>query len=209
MLDVVSSESQGMSIETANYVQSVILLYTYIDGDTNKNNASRTLGLALHVAGDAYAHQVIVPDYDSVVNIVQANGYTMEELFRNPARVKERIEAKDLTTRQFKNLAFEEEEQTVRELTEDNPDYLPKRYNYAAKWACSRILRLWDDKKKFDPYVFCPKIKSDNCKQYRLNGLASHLNAVYPLAGLNGLDNLLDSEDTMGATGWYKLSGMK
>lgn len=206
VLEDIHALAPGVDWDSYYRLQSIII---NINGNYSglKTKASCVIGLAFHIVGDAYAHQVIVPDSSSVKSTISQAGYTMEDLFANPKTLYLKIQRGELTTRQLKNqVATEDKRDIVRSLTEDNTSYLPKRYSVAAAWSCRRIMQLWEKNKKFDIYVYCPNITSSGCLQYRLRNLASHINASY--GNLNG-DNVLNPGLTLEAKGWYKLSGMK
>ncbi|MBO5484442.1 MAG: S8 family serine peptidase [Lachnospiraceae bacterium] len=196
----------GVNWEQFKQVQNIIL-NDIRKQSTSKKQASGLLGLAFHILGDAYAHQVIIPTYYSVAYAVTEGGYSMGQLFDNPDRVKERIASGDMTTRQLKNCAVSDDKKDIiRRLTEDNTNFLPYRYSLAAAWACSRIMDLWEAKKYFDMYVYCPHITSSGCEQYRLRSLADHVCASYGNL-TNG--NYLNPKLVLEEEEWYKLSGMK
>lgn len=150
----------------------------YGSGQTGKENALRVLGMAMHVAGDAYAHKAIVPSNDSdVSNAITSSSNTTQ----NRSTILKELRANILTTSRLGQLC--NDPTYANGEFPDNPGFLSKRYRYGAQHAIKRLMRDFYNKSAFN---FTGFFSSDNTiKQYKLFTYVRNANGGIEPAGVN------------------------
>ena len=144
------------------------------------------LGMAIHVAGDAYAHKCMCDGSKAgrkeIQNIYENNKEIRPALKNNvsigdikdAASSQSGLTTSRLGTGYFKNLDVSNKFYT------DSVNYMKERYSVATKVATNKLLHYYCDKKgKFTPFVFCPyEITTNNYRskyKYRLRHLIRYL----------------------------------
>lgn len=146
-----------------------------------KNRSLRILGLAMHVAGDAYAHKAIVFNNEEVIKKIKSsshftgNGNTIEDI----------IKKSYLTTSRLCSYATNEKD--AHKDFADNPGFCPRRYQYGAQNVVLTLLKQFYNKSaSFDIKAFYNYgDNKNNISQYRLAAFAAQANGGTAPAGLN------------------------
>lgn len=140
--------------------------------DTSQSGSSVTanrgrlqlLGLAIHVAGDTYAHKAMcdgsdvgtrqiqeIYDNDKDGNLKRAlkNGQKTIDALKSAAK-------KGLTTAAMGNKIYFVKEKTCNTYYTDSVKYMAKRYSVATKVGTNKLLNYYSNGGTFNPFVFCP-----------------------------------------------------
>ena len=161
-------------------------------GKTGKINKSSTvtktrgrlqlLALAIHVAGDAYAHKTmcevaetraVFNKNSAVLKDVLCNGVTLDTITE---AVKNGLTTAALGKKFFKNT--EEGKRKSNQYYADSTSYMGKRYSVATKVATNKLLNYYCNDYEFKLFVFCPYEISQDADfrknySYRLRRLRS------------------------------------
>lgn len=122
---------------------------------SNRMHAIKTLGLAMHLAGDMYAHYTIIPS-NSIKMFDQnkltypnkgIHGFYNWEDFKNAVATGTTI---------FKLIPGGN--------YEDNTDFFPSRYNHAAKHTVNKLLKNFSDKSQWGLTIVLPWLGSNDFK---------------------------------------------
>lgn len=153
--------------------------------------ANQVMGFAMHIAGDTYAHSVLVPSYASLKNRAESLQPNAKMSYYFAAdkldELKSKLPGGYLATRELKKYAKNDEaKEDIREDFIDNTEYLPKRYSVAALWATRRMRALYENNKNFDAYVFCPNFTVTDAGQYKLQRLSYFVAITFE----EGIDSL-------------------
>ena len=177
-------------------------------GITTNRGKLQLLGLAIHVAGDAYAHKTMcdnskegLDELENIFNsIIMLSGQgvfddrykyaSKEKIFSD---IKNAVTSeKGLTTSALGKKFFKDEKRANLYYT-DCTIFMAKRYSVATKVATSYLLKDYCNHKNFGPLVFCPyEIKSGsdyrNNYRYKLRHFRTYLTGAgfSPLSFING-----------------------
>ena len=145
------------------------------------------LGMAIHVAGDAYAHKCMCDGSDKgrreIQDIYKLNKKDILSAFKNNVSIgdiKDAASSKNgLTTSRLGTGYFKNTDVSNKYYT-DSVNYMKERYSVATKVATNKLLHYYCDKKgTFTPFVFCPyEITTSNYRskyKYRLRHLIRYL----------------------------------
>lgn len=144
--------------QTAKDTKTVVTV-SYSSNQAGKNRALRILGIALHVAGDAYAHKAIVKNSEKIRTKVKN-----DSLITDKATVLAKIKAETMTTAALAKSCSDVNEGSRNYA--DKIDFLADRYTVGAKNATEQLLKGYYSKSAFKFKTF---YHDDNdIKQYRL-----------------------------------------
>lgn len=162
------------SLATANYSGTS----AEING---KNRSLRILGLALHVAGDAYSHKAIVFNNTEVIGKIKASNY----FTGNEALIESKIKNSYLTMSGL--CTYATNEKNAHRDFADNPSFCPRRYQYGAQNVVLTLLKQFYNKSaSFDIKSFYNYgDNKNNISQYRLATFAAQANGGTAPGGLN------------------------
>lgn len=162
-----------------------------------KNRCLRILGMAMHVAGDAYAHKAIVPNSAEVLSSFCRHenefftSYTLynkiEKKMKSPLRT-EYITMSGLSNSNPKTgYAINGKEGVIHRTYADNPGFCPRRYQYGAQNVVETLLFQYSNKlAQFDITSFYNYGKNkNNIFQYRLDKYANQASGTVNPANLN------------------------
>ena len=137
--------------------------YTGTNAAAN-NRALRVLGMALHVAGDAFSHKSIVPNSDTMKKELMANmiGEGGEDIFTKEEykKIIDKLDAYTSTTGMTysaldDNVADSERKKKSHENYADKPGSSGRRYTHGAKVVVTGLLKdYYYRHNKFDHNVF-------------------------------------------------------
>ena len=137
--------------------------YTGTNAAAN-NRALRVLGMALHVAGDAFSHKSIVPNSDTMKKELKANmiGEGGEDIFTKDEykKIIDKLDAYTSTTGMTysaldDNVADSERKKKSHENYADSPGSSGRRYTHGAKVVVTGLLKdYYYRHNKFDHNVF-------------------------------------------------------
>ena len=137
--------------------------YTGTNAAAN-NRALRVLGMALHVAGDAFSHKSIVPNNDDMKSKLKANmiGEGGEDIFTKEEykKIIDKLDAYTSTTGMTysaldDNVAASGRKKKSHENYADNPGSSGRRYTHGAKVVVTGLLKdYYYRHNKFDHNVF-------------------------------------------------------
>lgn len=162
----------------------------YVEGGVSTERASyQLLGMAMHVATDAYAHQSQIPKAVAKGKSGYAEEYNdllkIKSDFKNFDDVLTLISMGDAITSNLRYLAREEDITEVHQKIADNVDFLELRYDQGSYFAIIELLFLFGNQGREGelPYVFCPTLlykehnENNKYKKYdlKLNGLLDHM----------------------------------
>lgn len=156
--------------------------YSGTDAELNGRNRSlRILGLALHVAGDAYSHKAIVYNNAEVINKIKDS----KHFTGNENTVVSKITGSYLTMSGLCTYAINEK--NAHKDFADNPGFCPRRYQYGAQNVVQTLLKQYYNKSTtFDIKAFHNYgTNKNNILQYRLDKFAAQANGGTAPAGLN------------------------
>ena len=150
-------------IKDSDGIVSIPSAYTGTNAAAN-NRALRVLGMALHVAGDAFSHKSIVPNSDDMksklkVNVIGEGGkniFTKDEY----KKIIDKLDAYTSTTGMTysaldDNVAASGRKKKSHENYADNPGSSGRRYTHGAKVVVTGLLKdYYYRHNKFDHNVF-------------------------------------------------------
>ena len=150
-------------IKDSDGIVSIPSAYTGTNAAAN-NRALRVLGMALHVAGDAFSHKSIVPNSDDMksklkVNVIGEGGkniFTKDEY----KKIIDKLDAYTSTTGMTysaldDNVADSGRKKTSHKNYADNPGSSGRRYTHGAKVVVTGLLKdYYYRHNKFDHNVF-------------------------------------------------------
>lgn len=150
-----------------------------------KNRGLRILGLAMHVAGDAYAHKAIVYNNDAVKDMIRndINVYFTGNVVNNT--IIPAIENNYITTSRLSALSYDV--RGAHKAYSDNPGFCPRRYQYGAQNVVQVLMKSYYNKSKtFDIKAFYNYgTNKNNISQFRLAKYAAEANGGTAPAGVN------------------------
>ena len=206
--DILTEEKLGIDRKNlkwvVNYAMTEVLPNNEnLGGLTSRMQQLQLIGLAIHVASDAYAHQGLVParDYDSIETA--ASGYSVGE-FRGK-KLEDKLKTGIYTTKMVAH-HVKTNIDTAHGLICDNPSFEEARYIMGSAWAVIKMLQYFSQPTpaKFDPYVFTVDLVDSNYKYeygiYNLKGnviSAGYSLADYPLISVarwNSLSKLTNTK---------------
>lgn len=136
---------------------------------TKKEKENAILGLAIHLAGDVFAHQTIVPE--------DFSKHAEAGHFKDYEEVKQVVKANRLRFAEFKRYLISKNEMqakfhsNVRDPYEDNVKFYPSRYYLGALFTEEKMLKAYQNKEPFQPLFFVPALyatKEEEAKQFKL-----------------------------------------
>lgn len=217
--DRYTSADESQSLENANIQELKTAMrkaVNYDFRDTSKTGITvnrgrlQLLGLAIHVAGDAYAHKTMCDSskegIDEINNIFTSiNMLSNNVLYRalrskNIKTITDAVKSeKGLTTADMSSETYfiKTEDKELKNVGNkyytDSVNYMVNRYSVATKVATSYLLKDFCNDKYFSPLVFCPyEIKAGNDYRnnykYKLRHFRTYLTGAgfSPLSFING-----------------------
>lgn len=151
--------------------------------NTANRNGLKVLGIALHVAGDAYAHKSMVA-MDAMDAIVAAgsNYFTDADL----STLENKISKNKLTFAGIVGIGNldDGEKKDLHAATADNTKVSPKRYSRGAKWTVTKLITWYEasnnnDRHYFTMEAFYPNMDDKNYYPYRQYKLVTYTKATY------------------------------
>ena len=150
-------------IKDSDGIVSIPSAYTGTNAAAN-NRALRVLGMALHVAGDAFSHKSIVPNSDDMKSKLKANviGEGGKNIFTKDEykKIIDKLDAYTSTTGMTysaldDNVAASGRKKKSHENYADNPGSSGRRYTHGAKVVVTGLLKdYYYRHNKFDHNVF-------------------------------------------------------
>ena len=150
-------------IKDSDGIVSIPSAYTGTNAAAN-NRALRVLGMALHVAGDAFSHKSIVPNSDDMKSKLKANviGEGGKNIFTKDEykKIIDKLDAYTSTTGMTysaldDNVAASGRKKKSHENYADNPGSSGRRYTHGAKVVVTGLLKdYYYIHNKFDHNVF-------------------------------------------------------
>lgn len=128
-----------------------------LEGLTSRMQQLQLVGLAIHVASDAYAHQGVVEKKEGFKEIKDLVDYYSAG-FYDTESLKEEIRTGKCTTK----IAASYIVSGGHELICDNPQFESDRYYVGSGWAVVRMLQYFSWGNKFDPYIYAPDLAGEN-----------------------------------------------
>ena len=167
-----------------------------LGGLTSRMQQLQLIGLAIHVASDAYAHQGLVPawDYDSIETAARVYGVGE---FRG-TKLEDKLKTGIYTTKMVAH-HVQADISIAHGLICDNPSFEEARYIMGSAWAVIKMLQYFSQPTpaKFDPYVFTVDLVDANYTYdygiYNLKGnviSAGYSLAEYPLVSVERWNKL-------------------
>ncbi len=210
-----ADESEGLIYKNVQELKIAMRKAVYYDfRDTSKTGITanrgrlQLLGLAIHVAGDAYAHKTMCDSsqegIDEINNIYTAinmlsNNIIKESLHSgNMKTIIDAVKSENgLTTSDMGSATYFKQDKdhkwVCNKYYTDSINYMGKRYSVATKVATSYLLKYYSSGKYFSPLIFCPyeiKAGSDfrNNYKYKLRHFRAYLTdaGFSPLSFTNG-----------------------
>ncbi len=130
--------------------------------------ALRTLGMALHVAGDAYAHKAVIPDqitFPSDMN-KELSKSIQDHGIKTDKKEKFKIERKKGITSSGWDGYSQQNTKDSHSQHADNPSWLPHRFQKGAIPTVNLLMLKFYNKTDFSVNVFYHP--EDRVRQYRL-----------------------------------------
>ena len=163
------------------YAMTTILPHNESMGELDDRMMQLQLvGMATHVAGDAYAHQGIVhkADYNTIIALAQGKGSYVDD----PVDLLNELEKGECTTK----IVAQYIENVGHNVICDNPSFEKARYIMGSAWAVIKMLQYFSQPTpaKFDPYVFTVDLVDSNYTyEYGIYNLKGNvISAGYELA---------------------------
>ena len=154
------TEPEFVSIKKAINVMSntgSIATVSYESNQAGMNRALRVLGMAIHTAGDAYAHKTMVPN-DSVGKKMIKNDTALTE--KKKEKLYAAISQNNVTTAALGRMVDDllnipnDGKSYGNQRYSDNAGYLDARFSIASQNAVNRLMSGYYSKQPFDFYVF-------------------------------------------------------
>ncbi len=208
--------STTLKAQTSRDLKYVLLRAATVNLEDTSKKATQNmgrlqlLGMAVHVAGDAYAHKCMCDgsekgkkEIDAIYDkdprkiqaaLIKSNGI---DQIKNAAASQGGLTTSRLGTGYFKDTSVSNQFYT------DSVNYMKERYSVATKVATNKLLHYYANNSSFTPFVFCPYeiSKKSNYRSnyhYRLRHLIRYLkDAKYDpssTACLNGKNNYSKSD---------------
>ena len=133
-----------------------------LGGLTSRMTQLQLIGLAIHVASDAYAHQGIVhkDDYGKILALASNNfkGITYKVTNYKNVSLLQGLQTGIYTTKMVSHnlVRTDNPDEEAHAIICDNPEFEGERYNMGSAWAVIKMLQYFSQPTpaKFDPYVF-------------------------------------------------------
>ncbi|MCI8337450.1 MAG: S8 family peptidase [Lachnospiraceae bacterium] len=158
-----------------------------------KNRCLRILGMAMHVAGDAYAHKAIVPNSAEVINYIKdknnkENFYTQHTMtYTIPETLGLSVKTNCITMSGLSAYTIQGRDTQVHKVCADNPGFCPRRYQYGAQNVVETL--LFQFSKKLSSFgitsFYNYGANKNNIFQYRLDKYAIQANGNKNPGNLN------------------------
>lgn len=223
------SYSSSGEDETTRYVDTMDLkesmkVAVYSDFQDSSKTGSKVsanrgrlqlLGLAIHVAGDAYAHKAMcdgsAEGLQEIQNIYDKNADKIKPALQKGETSIEEIKSMaqsdaGLTTARMGNQKYFKDAGVCNKYYTDSPGYMSDRYCVATKVATNKLLNYYSNSTDFKPFVFCPYEISETKKyaenyKYKVRHLVQNIQD----AGYN-IMNYLKGKNDYTVSDWYALS---
>ncbi len=211
-----NKQHYGLNADAANYTQlrkavNIVCKGSFPSGNiptvysgtavekAGKNRCLRILGMAMHVAGDAYAHKAIVPNSSSVINYIESINNT-QNLFTKSAlkalldELGESVKTNCVTMSRMSSsdpktgyAANEHIGKQIHRTFADSTTFCPKRYQYGAQNVVEDLLFYFYQKNDLFSVLsfYNYGTNKNNICQYRLDKYASQASGVTNPANLN------------------------
>ena len=183
--------TNGGNIPTASYSGTT-------EEKAGKNRCLRILGMAMHVAGDAYAHKAIVPNSAEVIQYFKSNrgGFFTNYIANTkiPNDLAKPVKTDCITMSRLSDwkktkiyVTTEEKGEAVHRHYADNPGFCPRRYQYGAQNVVEDLLFYYY--KKFNSFnvlsFYNYGANKNNIYQYRLDKYANQASGVVNPGNVN------------------------
>jgi len=175
------------NIPTANYSGTA-------EQKAGKNRCLRILGMALHVAGDAYAHKAIVPNDAGVISYLDSVNRSQNKKFFSDSKfnallkeLDESVKTNCVTMSRLSNYAVQGEIDAVHRTFADSTVFCPRRYQYGAQNVVETLLyQFYAKSNEFGITSFYNYGGSkNNIYQYRLDKYAKQASGIVNPGNLN------------------------
>lgn len=213
--------STSLKAQTQKELKAVMVTAATINLEESSKKATQNmgrlqlLGMAIHVAGDAYAHKCMCDGSKAGKEEIQ-NIYN-KHLDKIPSALKNNISINDiknaaassngLTTSRL-GTGYFRDTKVSNEFYTDSVNYMKDRYSVATKVATNKLLHYYANKEAFTPFVFCPYeiSKKSNYRSnyhYQLRHLIRYLkDARYDPSS----NTCLKGKNTYSKSDWQALS---
>lgn len=153
------------------------------NGKTKREKSQRILALAVHIAGDMYAHESMVPKSSlekvlSGTDVVKENYFSKSHFTNNGFKeLKERVNAGHLKFVNIKDGCIKNDQNPSKNFSggkyyEDNLNFYPSRYKRATVYTVACMLNdMYDSKIDFDSWCLVPELyhwSGYNIKRYKI-----------------------------------------
>ncbi len=134
------------------------------EGVGAKRASHQLLGMAIHIATDAYSHRTIIPSKAGENTVVYSYEYGSfiyyEKYFTDRMKILEDITKEKITTSGIRSYVKDESGYItyIHQKIADNKEFLHLRYEQGSYFAIRELLFLFEynSRKEELPYVFCP-----------------------------------------------------